>query len=183
MSLMIIKHGISKAFRGSDSEGITTTKEFLDEIEKRFAKNDKVEIGTLLASLISMKYKSKGNIREYIMQMSHIASKLKPLKLELSDDLLIHLVLISLPAQLSQFKFSYNCQMEKWTLNELISYCVQEEERLKQEKTESTHFVNTSKDKGKKRKKDKEAAKSPAQKKQYKDKEQQIFSFATNLDT
>ena len=58
------------------------------------------------------------------MRMSNIASKLKALKLELSDDVLVHLVLLSLPAQFSQFKVSYNCQKEKWTLNELISYCV-----------------------------------------------------------
>ncbi|KAL5571599.1 hypothetical protein UlMin_021196 [Ulmus minor] len=38
------------------------------------------------------------------MEMSHLASKLKALKLELSDDLLVHLVLISLPAQFNQFK-------------------------------------------------------------------------------
>ena len=56
-----------------------------------------------------MKYKGKGNIREYIMQMSHIASKLKALKLELSEDLLMHLALISLPAKFSQFNVSYNC--------------------------------------------------------------------------
>ena len=55
-------------------------------------RNDKAEISTLLASLISMKYKGKGNIREYIMQMSHITFKLKALKLELSEDLLVHLV-------------------------------------------------------------------------------------------
>jgi len=40
------------------------------------------------------------------MQMSHIASKFKALKLELSEDLLVHLVLISLPAHFSQFKVS-----------------------------------------------------------------------------
>ena len=66
--------------------------------------------------------------------------------------MLVHLVLISLPAQYSQFKVSYNCQNEKLTLNELISYCVQEEERLKQERIESAHLACTSKDKGKKRK-------------------------------
>ena len=98
------------------------------------------------------------------MEMSHIASKLKTLKLELSDDLLVHLVLISLPPQFSQFKVSYNCQKEKWTLNVLISYCVQEEERLKQDKTESAHLASTSKAKGKKRKFKNEAAKDPDQK-------------------
>ncbi|KAL5804970.1 hypothetical protein ACOSQ3_031770 [Xanthoceras sorbifolium] len=165
MSFMIMKRDIPEAFRGPESEGITTAKEFFAKIEKRFVKNNKVETSTLLASLISMKYKGKRNIREYIMEMSHIASKLKTLKLELSDDFLVHLVLISLPAQFSQFKVSYNCQKDKWTLNELILYCVQEEDRLKQEKIESAHFASTSKDKGKKRKKDHEAAKGPAQKK------------------
>ena len=53
-----------------------------------------------------MRYKGKGKIREYIMEMSHLASKLKTLKLELSEDLLVHLVLISLPTQFSQFKVS-----------------------------------------------------------------------------
>jgi len=96
--------------------------------------------------------------------MSHIVSKLKALKLKLFEDLLVYLVLILLPAQFSQFKVSYNCQKEKWTLNKLISYCLQEEERLKHEKSESTHLVNTAKDKGKKRKKD-EAAKGVDQKK------------------
>ncbi|KAL6318453.1 hypothetical protein AAG906_041220 [Vitis piasezkii] len=102
------------------------------------------------------------------MEMSHLASKLKALKLELSDDLLVHLVLISLPAQFNQFKVSYNCQKDKWTLNELISFCVQEEERLKQDKTESAHLASTSKDKGKRKNKDNKVAASngPEQKKQ-----------------
>ncbi|RVW31572.1 Retrovirus-related Pol polyprotein from transposon TNT 1-94 [Vitis vinifera] len=143
-----------EAFRGAVTDEVTNASDFLAEIQKRFAKNDKAETSTLLASLISMKYKGKGNVREYIMEMSHLASKLKALKLELSDDLLVHLVLISLPAQFNQFKVSYNCQKDKWTLNELISFCVQEEERLKQDKTESAHLASTSKDKGKRKNKD-----------------------------
>ena len=93
ISLMIIKYDIPKAFWGAVSDEITLTKDFLAEIVKCFAKTS-----TLLASLIFMKYKGKENIREYIIQMSHIASTLKALKLELSKDLLVHLVLISLPA-------------------------------------------------------------------------------------
>ncbi|KAF9684195.1 hypothetical protein SADUNF_Sadunf04G0092700 [Salix dunnii] len=110
---------IPKAFRVTMSDQIITAKEFLANIEKRFVKNEKVKIGTLLTSLISMKYKGKGNVREYILEMSHLASKLKALQLELSEDLLVHL----------------------------------EEERLKQDRTESAHLVATFKDKGRKRKK------------------------------
>ena len=104
------------------------------------------------------------------MEMSHLASKLGVHKLDLSEDFLMHLVIISLPTQFSQFKVSYNCQKDIWSLNELISHYVPEEERLKQEKIESVHLAGTSKDKGKKRKKDKEVAKVPYQKKQHKEK-------------
>ncbi|XP_014627297.1 uncharacterized protein [Glycine max] len=113
MSLMIIKSGIPEVFRGTISDDITSAKEFLAEIEKHFEKSDKAETNTLLQNLISMKYQGKGNVREYIMGMSNIASKLRALKLELSEDLLIHLVLISLPTQFSQFKISYNCKKVK----------------------------------------------------------------------
>ena len=89
------------------------------------------------------------------MEMSHLASKLKALKLELSEDLLVHLVLISLPTQFNQFKVSYNCQKESWSLNELIAHCVNEEDRLKKDKAESAHLAFTPK--GNKRKNDKEA--------------------------
>ena len=58
------------------------------------------------------------------MEMSHLASKLKALKLELSEDLLVHLVLISLLAQFNQFKVSYNCLKDSWSLNKLISHYV-----------------------------------------------------------
>ncbi|KAB5514260.1 hypothetical protein DKX38_028166 [Salix brachista] len=91
MCMMIMKRAIPEAFRGTMSDQISTAKEFLSNIEKRFVKNEKAEIGTLLKSLISMKYKGKGNVREYILEMSHLASKLKALHLELSEDLLVHL--------------------------------------------------------------------------------------------
>ena len=88
------------------------------------------------------------------MEMSNIVRKLKALKLQLSDDLLVHLVLISLPAQFSQFIVSYNTQKDKWTLNELISHCMEEEERIKKDKTESAHLELTSQKKKRKRAKD-----------------------------
>ena len=123
LSLMIMKCVILETFRGTVSEE-TNAREFLNDLEKWFTRNEKTETSTLLAKLVSTRYKAKGNIMEYILEMSHITLKLKALKLELSEDLLVHLVLISLTAQFSQFKVSYNCQKEKWTLNELISHCV-----------------------------------------------------------
>ncbi|KAL9662353.1 hypothetical protein QQ045_027186 [Rhodiola kirilowii] len=115
---MIIHRGISEAFRSAVPDEDTTAKDYLAAIEKHFVKNDKAETSVLLAKLIAMRYTVKGNIRdrEYIMEMSNLASKLKSLKLDLSEDLLVHLVLISLPGQYSQFKISYNSQKENGLL-------------------------------------------------------------------
>ncbi|RDX66954.1 hypothetical protein CR513_54224, partial [Mucuna pruriens] len=44
--------------------------------------------------------------------MEMFVAKLKSLKLELGEDLIVHLVLISLPTHLGQFKVSYNTQKE-----------------------------------------------------------------------
>ncbi|XP_017621152.1 uncharacterized protein LOC108465334 [Gossypium arboreum] len=161
-----MKHNISEAFKGTESKEITQVKDFLGEIEKHFAKNDKIEMTSLLTSLISMKYKGQENVREYIMEMFHVALRLKALKIELFEELPVFMVLVSLPAQFNQFKISYNSQKEKWTLNKLISHCVQEEERLKHDKSKSAHLANAPKDKGTKRKYHNEVIKGPAQKKQ-----------------
>ena len=108
MCLMIVKKAILEAFKGIISEMIKTAKEFLEKIKNRFSKNKKSETSTLLANLISMRYKGNGNIREYIMEMemSHLASKLRAHKLDLFEDFLVHLVLISFPIQFNQFKVS-----------------------------------------------------------------------------
>jgi hypothetical protein len=61
---------------------------------------------------------------------------------------------------------SYNCQKEKWTVNELISYCVQKEKRLKNEPVESANVATISKKKGKKKRKAADKDKDKGQKKQ-----------------
>lgn len=48
----------------------------------------------LLANMVSLKYTAKHNIREYNIEMSHIYSKLKVLKLDLFENLLVHLIFI-----------------------------------------------------------------------------------------
>ena len=68
-----------------------------------------------------MRYKRKYNIKEYIMKMFNLVARLKTLKLELLENILVHLVLISLPTQFSPFKISYNTQKKKWTMNQLIA--------------------------------------------------------------
>ncbi|RVW14120.1 hypothetical protein CK203_099177 [Vitis vinifera] len=107
MSLIIMKHSIPEAIRGAIPKK-SRAKTFLDQIANRFAANEKVETSTILSKLVSIRYKGKKNIKEYIMEMSNLVTRLKALKLKLSKDMLVHLVLISLPTQFSPFKINYN---------------------------------------------------------------------------
>ncbi|XP_074336569.1 uncharacterized protein LOC141673728 [Apium graveolens] len=66
MCLAIMKRTIPTGFRGSIAES-TSAKKFLSEIEKYFSKNEKAETSNLLSKLVTLKYKGKGNIREYII--------------------------------------------------------------------------------------------------------------------
>jgi gag-polypeptide of LTR copia-type len=119
-----------------------------------------------------MKYNDRSNVREYILEMMNTASKLKAHKLDISEDMLVYLSLNSLLTSFGQFKVSYNCQKESWTVNELISHCVQEEERLKTDKSESANLASTSKGKRKQKCKiNSDAATISLQKKPTKDKE------------
>ena len=89
----------------------------------------------------------------------------------------MHLILISLPTQFSLFKVSYNCQKDPWYLNELLSHCLQEGERIKRDKTKSVHSATTNKDKRKnnKRKNDKEDVDTTPQKKQKEQSDDKCF--------
>ena len=49
-----------------------STKSFLSQMANRFARFEKVEMSTILGKLVSMRYKGKENIREYIMEMSNL---------------------------------------------------------------------------------------------------------------
>ncbi|KAL0313068.1 UNVERIFIED_CONTAM: hypothetical protein Sradi_5706100, partial [Sesamum radiatum] len=83
------------------------------------------------------------------MQMRNIAAQLKPLEVDISEPFLVHLILNSLPQECGPFKITYITQKEKWSVNELLTMCVQEEERLKNENIEVANLVNQNKGKGK----------------------------------
>lgn len=102
-----MKHSIPDSIRGAIPEE-ENVKKFLSQIADRFTVSAKVETNMFFGKLISMQYNGKWNIREYIMEMSNLVFRLRALKLDLSDDILVHLVLISLLTQFSHFKISYN---------------------------------------------------------------------------
>ena len=148
----MMKLTIPESIKGSISEE-NDAKAFLKEVSDRYAINEKVETSTILSKITTMRHNGKGSIREYILEMSNLAARLKALKLEMPEGIVVQLALNSLPVQYDTLKVSYNTQKEKWSLHELLAQCVQEEERLKIGKIESAHLTSTSSDPGNKKRK------------------------------
>ncbi|KAL0313497.1 UNVERIFIED_CONTAM: hypothetical protein Sradi_5749000 [Sesamum radiatum] len=86
-------------------------------------------------------------VHEHIMQMRDIAAQLKSLEVDMSESFLVHYILNTLPPQYAPFKISYNTHKDKWSINELMTMCVQEEGRLSMEAGESVHMATQGKNK------------------------------------
>ncbi|GJS43819.1 putative ribonuclease H-like domain-containing protein [Tanacetum coccineum] len=102
-------------------------------------------VRTLMKKLSNMTLDKIKGVREHIMEMRDIASKLSSLKVEISESFLVHFILNSLPSEYTPFKISYNTHKENWAINDLLTMCVQEELRLKNESIETVHFTTHSK--------------------------------------
>ena len=67
-----------------------SAKSFPAEVADQFINSDKVEA----SKLINMCYNDKENIRQYIIKMSNLVSKLKALTLKLYKEILVHFILV-----------------------------------------------------------------------------------------
>ncbi|KAF7822949.1 Retrovirus-related Pol polyprotein from transposon TNT 1-94 [Senna tora] len=127
----------------------TSSLSFGETSEKIILSSDNYKASTLIAQLSSMKYTGTKAVREHIMQMQDIVAQLKSLDIEITDSFLVLLILNSLPSRFGRFKITYNTHNENWSINELLSMCVQEEGMLNSEKGEGSneaHIVtNTNK--------------------------------------
>lgn len=74
------------------------------------------------------------------MEMKNITTQFKSLEIEISESFLVHFKLNSLPNEYVSFKILYKTHKENWFVNELLTMCVQEEKRLKDEKFQSVHL-------------------------------------------
>ncbi|XP_043725973.1 uncharacterized protein LOC122672578 [Telopea speciosissima] len=140
MSLKFIRAYISKNIRGSIPTS-DKAKKYLKSIDDQFIGIDKSIISTLIAKFSSLNYNGKTGVRDHIMKMRDTVVLLKEMEVEIPDEYLVHHILNSLPTEYGAFKVSYNTQQQKWTVDELMNMCFQEEQRLKSESKESAHLT------------------------------------------
>ncbi|GAV58826.1 UBN2 domain-containing protein [Cephalotus follicularis] len=116
-------------------------KELMTAISEMYSVSSNADIGSLLQALFNMKYNGNGGVRDYIIRMVDYQTKLKALKVDLSDTRIVHQALNTLPPEFSIIKTNYNSQDESWSINDLISKVVAEEEKLKKEKGQVALYV------------------------------------------
>ncbi|KAM0968159.1 hypothetical protein TB1_015836 [Malus domestica] len=139
MSLMVMKRTMSETVRGGIVVG-DKAKDFLEAIGAKYRESEKAEMGNLMTTLTTLKFEENKSVREHILKLVETASKLKDLEVPVDDAFVVHMALNSLPSSFEQLKVSYNTQKEKWTLDDLISICAQEEARIK--KNQMINHVN-----------------------------------------
>ncbi|KAL5742151.1 hypothetical protein ACOSP7_028883 [Xanthoceras sorbifolium] len=146
LSVMFIKTKISDSIRGYVDQ-LDNIRDLLKGIDKQFVTSEKALASTLIIKLSSQRLTSVKGVREHIMQIRDIAAQLKKLEVDISESFLMHYILNTLPQQYRPFKIWYNTYKDKWSINELMTMCVQEEGRLLIEQGDSAMLATQGKGK------------------------------------
>ncbi|XP_020271019.1 uncharacterized protein LOC109846207 [Asparagus officinalis] len=140
-SMMVIKTKISASICGS-IEQHHNVRALLKAIDEQFETSYKALASTLIMKFSSTKLIGVQGAREHILKARDIAAHLNKLEVEMSDSFLVHYILNTLPHPYRPFMISYNTHKEKWSINELMTMCVQEEGRLFMEQGESSQSAH-----------------------------------------
>ena len=126
---MFIKTKISDKIHGSIDQDEKVW-DLLKAIDDQFITSDKGLACTLIMKFSFLRLTSVKGVREYIMQMRDISAQLKKQEVDMFEFFLVHFILNTLPPEYGSFKISHNTHKDKWSINELMSMCVEEKERL-----------------------------------------------------
>jgi hypothetical protein len=94
--LMVIKSSITETIRGAIPK-CEIAKEYLKKVESQFTSSSKTYASTIIKRSVIEKYSFGSRVREHILKMSNMASKLKLMDIGLKDEFIVHLIMSSLP--------------------------------------------------------------------------------------
>ena len=154
MAKNVIRRTMSEVVRGSIEEPEDAI-DFMANIADKYEESEKAEAARLHKEFHELKYDGNGSVREHIMHKVQLNGKLRDLKMGVADAQLVHDALWSLPSTFSQLRSTYNALEVKWTINKLISVCVDEENTIRGEAEPSTAVNLVEKPKWKKKNKNK----------------------------
>lgn len=80
--------------------------------------------------LTNLRYDGTARVRERILTMTNLATKMKDVDVSVPDGYMIQFILDSLPPTFGPFKVAYNKSSTPLTMNELIIRCDQEEKEV-----------------------------------------------------
>ena len=89
-----------------------TAKEMMAAIEARNRVSSNAEVGTLLQKLFNMKYDGTAGVRDYVLRMVDLKTKLQALNVTIPDACIVHQALNTLPPDFGIIKTNYNSQDE-----------------------------------------------------------------------
>jgi hypothetical protein len=142
MSLKIMKVAISDAILVAIPDS-TDGKKYMAPIEGKYRGNDKQYSLSIVHKLINTKHHCSKSVHEHIVYLCDLGAKLNAHKIGFDDPFVVHLALVSLFDEYGNVVSSYNNKKEKWTIDELISHGVLEEERLKKRKKDDINNVGS----------------------------------------
>ncbi|XP_024190683.1 uncharacterized protein LOC112194696 [Rosa chinensis] len=137
MAKNTIRNTMSDTVRGSVEEPNLAT-DYMEAFERKFKESEKAEAAKLYKAFHELKYEGFGGVREHIMKLIHINARLRELLMGVNDSQVVHVALHSLPNTFSGLRTSYNALKGTWTIDELISICADEEDRIKKEREPAT---------------------------------------------
>ncbi|KAL6318317.1 hypothetical protein AAG906_039409 [Vitis piasezkii] len=135
LSLISIKRSIAEHLLGGIPES-NDAKEFLVVVGNRYRTSDNAEAGYFMDELMNMRC-----LKPLLLGLQNSTFGSNQLDIPIPDKFIFHQALNTLPSSLSQIKTAYNTLNQTWGVNDLITKCVAEEEKLKRENNESAHLV------------------------------------------